>query len=86
MRVTTISGGTFFVPRGNMYQIVATSNREVRLFFAQGRRVIEYGDGETRPDTREDSMRFIENEELQAVPEQDEEEEEEEEEEDDQEQ
>ncbi|GAA5872563.1 hypothetical protein JCM3774_006852 [Rhodotorula dairenensis] len=71
-------GGTFFVPRGNMYQIVATSNREVRLFFAQGRRVIEYGDGETRPDTREDSMRFIENEELQAVPEQDEEEEEEE--------
>ncbi|KAG0665846.1 hypothetical protein C6P46_005940 [Rhodotorula mucilaginosa] len=73
-------GGTFFVPRGNMYQIVATSNREVRLFFAQGRRVIEYGDGETRPDTREDSMRFIENEELQAVPEQDEEEEEEDEE------
>ncbi|GAA5978103.1 hypothetical protein JCM10908_004230 [Rhodotorula pacifica] len=72
-------GGTFFVPRGNMYQIVATSNREVRLFFAQGRRVIEYADGETRPDTREDSMRFIENEELQAVPEQDEEEEEEEE-------
>ncbi|GAA5938232.1 hypothetical protein JCM3775_002922 [Rhodotorula graminis] len=50
-------GGTFFVPRGNQYQIQATSNREVRLFFSQGRRVIEYEDGSTRADTKEDSQR-----------------------------
>lgn len=54
------SGGTFFVPRGNQYQIQATSNREVRLFFSQGRRVIEYEDGSTRADTKEDSQRYAE--------------------------
>lgn len=51
------SGATFFVPRGNSYSITATSNRDVKLFFTQGRRVIEATDGSTRPDTMEDSRR-----------------------------
>ncbi|ORY72568.1 Mif2/CENP-C like-domain-containing protein [Leucosporidium creatinivorum] len=50
-------GATFFVPRGNSYSISATSNRDVKLFFTQGRRVIENDDGTTRPDTLEDSRR-----------------------------
>ncbi|GAA6037116.1 hypothetical protein JCM8097_008743 [Rhodosporidiobolus ruineniae] len=58
-------GGTFLIPRGNHYEIVATSEREVRLFFAQGRRVIEYPNGETEADQRPR---------LDAVPEEDEEE------------
>jgi centromere protein C len=78
------SGGTFFVPRGNHYAIEATSNREVRLFFAQGRRVIEFDNGETRPDTAEDSRQFASQEQEQqlgTVQEEEEEEPEEEEEE-----
>ncbi|GAA5845668.1 hypothetical protein JCM9279_006066 [Rhodotorula babjevae] len=67
-------GGTFFVPRGNQYQIQATSNREVRLFFSQGRRVIEYEDGSTRADTKEDSQRYAEQ---NAADEEEEEEDEE---------
>ncbi|BGP13860.1 mitotic fidelity of chromosome transmission-related protein [Rhodosporidiobolus nylandii] len=81
-RFTIGPGGTFFVPRGNQYAIEATSNREVRLFFAQGRRVIELPDGFTRPDTKEDSQSYVQQQ-LDAVPEEDEESEEEEEEEDD---
>ncbi|KAK4053055.1 mitotic fidelity of chromosome transmission- protein [Microbotryomycetes sp. JL201] len=50
-------GGTFFVPRGNNYSITATSNRDVKLFFTQGRRVIEETDGTVRQDTLEDSRR-----------------------------
>ncbi|KAM0792444.1 hypothetical protein ACM66B_005121 [Microbotryomycetes sp. NB124-2] len=50
-------GGTFFVPRGNNYSITATSNRDVKLFFTQGRRVIEEPDGTVRQDTLEDSRR-----------------------------
>ncbi|GAA5885410.1 hypothetical protein JCM6882_009611 [Rhodosporidiobolus microsporus] len=73
-------GGTFFVPRGNSYSIKATSDREVRLFFAQGRRVLEFPNGDTRADTMDDSQQFVQQE-LDAVPEEDEEEEEEEEEE-----
>ncbi|GAA5920243.1 hypothetical protein JCM1841_000439 [Sporobolomyces salmonicolor] len=70
-------GGTFFVPRGNSYSIEATSNRDVKLFFAQGRRVLEYPDGSTRNDTVEDSQRFLaEEEQLEPVPEEDEEQEE----------
>ncbi|GAA5996175.1 Mif2p [Rhodotorula paludigena] len=68
-------GGTFFVPRGNAYRIQATSNREVKLFFAQGRRVIEYDDGSTRADTKEDSQRYVQEEQLAAVEEEDEEDE-----------
>ncbi|GAA5848563.1 hypothetical protein JCM8547_004552 [Rhodosporidiobolus lusitaniae] len=80
VRFTVGPGGTFFVPRGNHYAIQATSSREVKLFFAQGRRVIEYENGETRADTVEDSQRFIEQEQqLDTVQEEDEEEEEEEE-------
>lgn len=69
------SGGTFFIPRGNAYRIQATSNREVKLFFAQGRRVIEYDDGSTRADTKEDSQRYVQEEQLAAVEEEDEEDE-----------
>lgn len=32
----------------------------MRLFFSQGRRVIEYEDGSTRADTKEDSQRYAE--------------------------
>ncbi|GAA5821027.1 hypothetical protein JCM10212_006726, partial [Sporobolomyces blumeae] len=52
-------GGTFFIPRGNSYAIEATSNRDVKLFFAQGRRVIELPDGQTRNDTVEESQRVL---------------------------
>ncbi|GAA5968190.1 hypothetical protein JCM11641_003763 [Rhodosporidiobolus odoratus] len=81
-RFTVGPGGTFFVPRGNHYGIEATSNREVRLFFAQGRRVIEYENGETRADIVEDNQRYQDQQQqqqLDAVPEEDEEDEEEEE-------
>ncbi|BGP45999.1 mitotic fidelity of chromosome transmission-related protein [Rhodotorula kratochvilovae] len=69
-------GGTFFIPRSNTYRIQATSNREVRLFFAQGRRVLELEDGSTRPDTKEDSLRYLQEQELAALEEEEEEEEE----------
>lgn len=64
-------GGTFFIPRGNSYSIEATSNKPVRLFFAQGRRVIELEDGSTRPDTQEASQQVRDAQE-QALREQEE--------------
>ncbi|GAA6058433.1 hypothetical protein JCM3770_006047 [Rhodotorula araucariae] len=67
-------GGTFFIPRSNTYRIQATSNREVRLFFAQGRRVIELEDGSTRPDTKEDSLRYMQEQEALAEEEEEEDE------------
>ncbi|GAA5830283.1 hypothetical protein JCM11251_001292 [Rhodosporidiobolus azoricus] len=83
-RFTIGPGGSFFVPRGNHYSITATSDRDVRLFFAQGRRVLEYENGDTQPDTIEDSQRRFremqeqqQEQELDAVPEEDEEEEDE---------
>ncbi|GAA6009038.1 hypothetical protein JCM10207_004074 [Rhodosporidiobolus poonsookiae] len=76
-RFTIGPGGTFFVPRGNAYSIKATSEREVRLFFAQGRRVFEDSNGNTRPDTLEDARRFVAQEQLDAVPEEPDEEDEE---------
>lgn len=47
------SGACFLVPRGNKYQIVATSNRDVRLFFTQSRRVTEKLNGDTIADTEQ---------------------------------
>ncbi|KAK4058584.1 mitotic fidelity of chromosome transmission- protein [Microbotryomycetes sp. JL221] len=58
-------GGTFFVPRGNNYSITATSNRDVKLFFTQGRRVIEEPDGNVRQDTLEDSRRVSQSQQQQ---------------------
>ncbi|GEM09638.1 centromere protein C [Rhodotorula toruloides] len=75
VRFTIGPGGTFFIPRGNTYQIVATSNREVKMFFAQGRRVIEYEDGSSRNDTKSGSQQFVQST-LEAVEEEEEEEEE----------
>ncbi|BGO97688.1 Mif2/CENP-C like-domain containing protein [Rhodotorula toruloides] len=72
-RFTIGPGGTFFIPRGNTYQIVATSNREVKMFFAQGRRVIEYEDGSSRNDTKSGSQQFVQSQ-LEAVEEEEEEE------------
>ncbi|KDE08014.1 hypothetical protein MVLG_01716 [Microbotryum lychnidis-dioicae p1A1 Lamole] len=46
-------GACFLVPRGNKYQIVATSNRDVRLFFTQSRRVSEKLNGDTIADTEQ---------------------------------
>ncbi|KAI5479575.1 centromere protein C [Pseudohyphozyma bogoriensis] len=43
-------GGTFFVPRGNTYAISATSNRDVKLFFTQARRINVDVDGNAEPD------------------------------------
>jgi hypothetical protein len=57
------------VPRGNTYSITATSNRDVRLFFAQARRVFEDAEGNVRFDEQPQA--------LEAVPEEDEGEEEE---------
>lgn len=36
-----------------MYSIMATSNRDVKLFFTQGRRVYEAPDGTSYPDDAE---------------------------------
>ncbi|GAA5904964.1 uncharacterized protein JCM6883_004924 [Sporobolomyces salmoneus] len=69
-RVAIGKGGTFFIPRGNSYSIEATSNRPVRLFFAQGRRVIELEDGATRPDTQEASQQVREAQEQALLGEQ----------------
>lgn len=55
-------GGTFFVPRGNSYAITAISNRDVKLFFTQARRVFEGPGGETRPDTQEEALARLEAE------------------------
>ena len=55
-------GGTFFVPRGNSYSITAISNRDVKLFFTQARRVFEGPGGETRPDTQEEAVARLEAE------------------------
>lgn len=55
-------GGTFFVPRGNSYSITAVSNRDVKLFFTQARRVFEGPGGETRPDTQEEAVARLEAE------------------------
>lgn len=40
--------------KGNMYEIEAISKRDAKLFFAQGRRVMEFADGTSRPDKQED--------------------------------
>ena len=65
-------GGTFVIPRGTSYSIESTSSRPVRLFFAQGRRVIELEDGSTRGDTREASQLVREAQEQQALLDEDE--------------
>lgn len=68
---------------GNQYAITATSNRDVKLFFTQGRRVFEDSVGNVRPDVRSDSEEDEEEQEEQegeggSPPEEDREEEEEE--------
>jgi len=45
----------------------------VRLFFSQGRRVIEYEDGSTRNDTKEDSQRYVHEQQLAEIEEEQEE-------------
>jgi centromere protein C len=57
---------------GNSYSIMATSNRDVKLFFTQGRRILETPTGETYPDEQQP---------VEEEPEEEEDEEEEEEEE-----
>lgn len=47
----------FFIPRGNSYEITSTSERDVKLFFSQGRRVFEAEDGTVRFDRQEDYIR-----------------------------
>ncbi|GAA6016615.1 hypothetical protein JCM11491_006019 [Sporobolomyces phaffii] len=66
-RIAIGKGGTFFIPRGNSYSIESTSNRPVRLFFAQGRRVIELEDGTTRADTQADSQQVRDAQEQAAL-------------------
>lgn len=68
---------------GNSYSITATSNRDVKLFFTQGRRVVEYPDGtamadeEAAPAWRDDERAQEDDDEEPEEEEQAEEEEEE---------